>query len=113
MRRLIALPLILLLAGCPMPQNTGDAAADSYANAVRRVGLVCDSYTASLNTLTVMRDAGQLSNATRASISNVRTQVGPICTQQDPPLVLSNGRDTIAFIEPLIYQLLIYKGGAP
>jgi hypothetical protein len=111
LRRMIPILAALALSACPdMTQMTGDPAADEYANAVRAVGVSCDTYSATMEQLVIARDLGQLSAGTRAEVTGIRNEVGPICEADNPPLVLSGGRDTLEFIKPLIARLLIYNG---
>lgn len=111
MRRFI-LAGLLALAACTAPQDTGDPAADAYANAVRDIGLACDGYSGALEQLAIMRDLGQLSDEARDAVTAIRGQVGPICEADAPALTLADGRSTLEFVKTMTARLLIYQGDA-
>ena len=111
-RLLFAGALVLALSGCEgLTQATGDPTVDAAANAVKRVGIACDSYSSSLNVLAVMNSNGQLSAESETRVDQIVATVGPLCRSDAQP-VSAEVADILATIEPLVYELVIMKDPA-
>lgn len=111
-----ALLPVALLVGAAMTvtacssmfQDTGDPEADAFANAVKRAGIACDSYAASLNVLAMAADMGYLSEGQMGTVDSVVATVGPTCEAQTPP---TNILDLVPLIERGAFQLFDMREG--
>jgi len=95
MKRLIAIALAGLLAGCAASQQT------------QTLATACDSYATALDNLTPLRAAGKLSVATVAAVNNVNVLTDPICKNSKPP---SNVSAAISAVGAAAVQLEAVKG---
>ena len=79
--------LALVLAGC----TTAPIAAPGT-----NLGMACDSYAATLEQVTVMRAAGELSEESIARVDAANEQVGDICSSTSWFLPVTSGNTVLS-----------------
>lgn len=99
----LALASTLFVSACP---NIGITVQDSSKALIT----TCATYAGALEVLSPLRQHGQLSARVVVTVNNTIRVVSPICNN-DLPLP-GNPGDALAYVKPLIDQLVTFTKGA-
>jgi len=89
----------LILAACPSVTGPTDE-----LSLFKRVAIACDSYSASLNTASVLRANGKLSAGQIKVVNGVIAVAAPICEASPRPKATL---DLLANLEGSVYKILL------
>lgn len=101
MKVLVVLAL-LALGACAAPIESNDPTV----NAVRRYGIACDAYTASLTVMAGFREQGRLSTDVIEAVDGVIAVARPICEADAPPV---NNLDLLVKLETSVSNIITLR----